>query len=138
MKIHVRGLIIELEPGDPRAEVIEALLFGRPEPEPEPLPEPSPVPQAFVRFWREISDTGRKELRFLAEKERTVAELEKQFGFRPDAGLRATHVAMARVAHRHGMKLPLASRGRLRESRRFRLSEEAVDWVRRSPEPWSD
>lgn len=139
MRLHHRGLAIELPDDDPRIPVFEALLFGRALPPPLPAPpEPvpvappgprTPVPPRWLAFWRALPELLRRELAVLAEGPALAEALERAMGL-GKGDLNATNALLTRMAGDHGLGEILTRRGRGRAQRRFHVTPAFVPILR--------
>jgi hypothetical protein len=142
MRIHHRGLTIELEQADARVAVIETLLFGGPLPPPFPKPPltdvASPeaaapptlveVPANVARWWTRLRTAEQKELVLLSERAWRPAEMEAALGY-DQPQLMGQHSTISRLAFKHRLGRPILRTGRGRDARRFVLLPELVPYV---------
>lgn len=130
LRVHVRGMTIELEGDDPRAQQIAALLLGPlAPPEPEPVPPPALSPEALA-FWDSLEVLDRRLLLLLAEKPCTPMELEQATGDQPES-LHIRHRRITLRARKAKFGLRVRAKGRVRRERLFRIDDAFVDIVRR-------
>lgn len=125
MRILHRGLIIELEPGDPRIFEVERAVFGAslpPQPAPEPPSEPVTVSEGVRALWKAMPKRYRRELALLAEREWKATDLEAALGL-TQRQLNGWHSGMGRHARARNLPAPVSRRGRGRAGRRYFLEE---------------
>lgn len=130
LRVQIRGMTIELEPGDPRAKQIDALLFGAAEPEEEAPPPPKPLSAKALAFWDHLERTDRRMLLMLAERPRSPEELDEAFA-RDAISLRVRNRRIATSARKYRYPLRVLRHGRTRSVRLYRIDDAFVEVVRR-------
>lgn len=119
MKIVDRGMTVELEDEDPRANQIRTLLFAN-----------SGDEDPIVTLWNECSDDQREVLVSIATpREITQEDLEKALGGIRGIDLRGRTIALAKISKRLGIDYPIRSSGGRREVRRFNLAPDVARQV---------
>lgn len=147
MRLHHRGVTIELPDDDRRVLLIETLIFGGPLPPPEPMPQmPDMLGEqgAFVRTasrevllgwrhaWRALSPDARRWLVRLSKGAVPSGDLSRELSRgrgRTPSSLSGLHLQIRHVCDGTGVKWPIVSRGRAQQ-RRWSLTPEAADFVR--------
>lgn len=130
LRVRIRGMTVELEPDDPRAKQIDALLFGPPEPEVEPEPVKKPLSPKSLAFWDDLKRTDRRMLLMLADRPRSPEELDEAFA-KDAISIRVRNRRIATVARKHRYPLRVLRHGRTRSVRLYRIDDAFIDVVRR-------
>lgn len=141
MKLFHRGMTIELTPDDARIPLIEQLLFGPSPPAAPPIPAEQPpapvppeaprveVPEGMRRFWEALKLVERRELVMLAEGKQRAVELEQALGLSQRA-LMGQHSRLAKLARKFKAGVTIYRSGRLRQTRKYRMGQQAGAWVK--------
>lgn len=120
MRISDRGMTVELDDDDPRANRIRALLFEQPG-----------AGEPIATLWGECSNDHREVLVAIAGAgEITQADLETRLGLN-GVELRGRHGGLAKIAKRLGVEYPIHSAGTHRDARRFSLAPDVAQQVLR-------